>query len=66
MGIGYRVKASCGYSSRKWPVVVLLLAFYNTGSKTRRVRITLDKGKTWEAIDEEPTSFSIYFFPLFK
>ena len=33
---------------------------YNTESKTRRVRITLDKGKTWEAIDEGlPPSLSI-------
>jgi len=33
---------------------------YNTESKTRRVRISLDKGKTWKAIDEGlPPSLSI-------
>jgi photosystem II stability/assembly factor-like uncharacterized protein len=32
---------------------------YNTKTKTRRVRISLDSGKTWQAIDEglPPSSF---------
>jgi photosystem II stability/assembly factor-like uncharacterized protein len=32
---------------------------YNTGTKSRRIRISLDNGKTWQAIDEglPPSSF---------